>query len=273
MYLEICESFRSADEWIAWSEMLPQLRDPRYISDLARNIMITGFDDPNFGLVRPREIKENSDNYRESFQAKGATCRYRAILTLAVDYALSHGWCCPIYLAEQATDFGEYFPARFPYVVRSEFLPDAAAQRRMPHIRHEDPMRLSLPDRSFNLYICSDSIIYAASMRGFLLEAHRILRRGGALLATFPFRYGEFDSEIRARLANGDVVNRSLPVYHDNPLDPAAQRLVFFEPGWDILEEARAAGFRSAEIVIQSSRKNAIMGTEIAGVFVLRAVA
>lgn len=271
MFLEISESFRSLDEWTAWIDLLPQLRDQRYINDLAHNIMTTGFDDPTFGLVRPRDIKAGTSNYREGFQANGATCRYRALLTLAIDYALSQGWCSPVYLAEQSSDFAEHFPARFPYVMRSEYLPDAAAQRRLPYIRHEDPMRLSMPDRSFNLYISADSMIYAPSMEGFLREAHRILRREGVLLATFPFRYGEPDSEIKAKLVNGEVVHRSAPLYHDDPVDPGARRLVFFEPGWDILEVARMVGFRSAEMVIQSSRKTAIMGTEIAGVFVLRA--
>jgi hypothetical protein len=115
--------------------------------------------------------------------------------------------------------------------------------------------------------------VYAASMNGFLSEARRILRRDGWLLATFPFRSGEKESEIRTEFVNDKLVHHAKPEYHEGPFKGADKRLLFFIPGWDILDAARAAGFKSAEITVQSSRTNAILGAEVAAVFVLKAVA
>jgi SAM-dependent methyltransferase len=184
-----------------------------------------------------------------------------------------NGRCSTIYLAENVSGFADVITQMFPYVLTSEYMPKAAVRRRLFQIRHEDPLRLSLPDRAFDLYLSCDTMIYASSMINYLREARRILRRTGQLLATIPFRYGEQHTEIRAHLREWEIVY-SLPAeYHSDPLDSSGQRLVFFVPGWDILEIAREAGFASAEILAISSRTHAILGAEIATIFVLRAVA
>jgi SAM-dependent methyltransferase len=273
MVFEICKSFDSIESWVRWRDKLPELGDPHYIDELVRSILATGFVDPSFGTARAHEIKADTDNYRESLLWRGATCRYRALLRPAVDYLLACGWCSPVYLSEHATNFGELAPVRFPYLLRSEYMPNPATRHRYPHIHHEDPTHLTFPDGSFDLYISADNMIYAPTLDGFLGEAYRILRRGGMLLATFPFRYGEPDTELLASMTNGEVVHHATPLLHQDPLDGDRSRLVFFIPGWDILEIARGVGFNSAEIIIYSSRINAILGREIAGVFVLKATA
>jgi SAM-dependent methyltransferase len=123
------------------------------------------------------------------------------------------------------------------------------------------------------MYLSPEVMVFAPSAIEFLREAHRILRRGGLLLATFPIRYGELDTEIRASIVNGEITHYATPTLLGDPLDNDRPRLVFFLPGWDILEIARAAGFAKAEIVAYSSRTYAILGTEIATVFVLKATA
>ncbi len=273
MFLEFREPFSRLDDWKSWVDLLPQLRDPTYIQDVARSVASSGFIDPFFGAVSAHDVAIEHTNYREGLLARGSTSRYRAILTHVVDYVLANGRCSPIYLSEHITMFAQTIAEHFPYVVTSEYLPNAAARRRHPDIRHEDPAKLSLPDKSFDLYISSDTMVYAPSMEEFLREARRVLRRSGLLLATFPFRYGEQASEIKVKMVDGRIVHTGEPVYHGDPLDHERQRLVFFIPGWDILDQARAAGFQNAEIIAHSSRTNAIIGAEIATVFVLKAMA
>ncbi|HLY57278.1 MAG TPA: methyltransferase domain-containing protein [Stellaceae bacterium] len=273
MYLEIHEAFSSLPEWNAWAETVPEIRTPDYLEDVARNICATGFVDPCAGLVPADEVDGGSRNYREGLVARACTSRYRALLTLLRDHVLANGWCSPIYLAEHATDFGDMLASRFPFVVTSEYMPNPVVRMRMAHIRHEDPLRLTFPDRCFDAYLSSDAIVYAASMETVLREARRVLRRGGLFAATFPFRYGEPDTEVLSEIVKGELVHHGAPAFHEDPLTRTRSRLLYYVPGWDIVDAAREAGFASAEIVAQSSRTHAILGSEIAVVFALRAIA
>ena len=99
-------------------------------------------------------------------------------------------------------------------------------------------------------------MIYAPSMIEFLKEARRVLRRSGQVIATFPFRYGEQSTEVRAHIENNEITHLLSPQYHDDLLDPGGKKLVFFIPGWDIIDAALETGFASAEIVAISSRKD-----------------
>ncbi len=189
------------------------------------------------------------------------------------EFILANGWCSTIYLAEEVSEFAEALSTRFPYVLKSEYVANPIKRWKLSHVHHQDPLRLSFPSHAFDLYIAADTMIYAPSMEGFLREARRILRRTGVLLATFPFRYGEPTSEVLAEIVDDKIVHHLEPQYHDDPVDPERRRLLYFTPGWDILDAARSAGFATAEIVAHSSRINAILGAEIAVVFVLKATA
>src|SRR6266550_2340817 len=92
---------------------------------------------------------------------------------------------------------------------------------------------------------------------------------GGVMLSTFPFTF-QYESEIRARLVEGRIEHLMEPDYHGNPAEPEAGSLVFENPGWNILDTAREAGFAKAEMVLVSGMRRGITGAEIAGVFVLR---
>lgn len=270
---EIQISFGSFEMWNTWVENRKEILDEAYIHDMARSIQLTGFLDPLVGFVHPSEIVIRDNNYREGFEAHGLTSRYRAMMALLAEHVLMNGQCSTIYLSEHLTNFADVVSSRFPYVITSEYIATPSLRRRLFQVRHEDPLRLTLPDHAFDLYLSSDRIIYAASMMDYLKEARRILRRTGQLIATFPFRYGEQATEVRARINNSEITQLLPPQYHDDPLEAGAKKLVFFVPGWDILDAAREAGFSSAEILAINSRKHAVLGTEIATVFVLRAIA
>lgn len=273
MFLELRERLTAFDEWKAHEEAYPELKSGKYISEVVASIGAAGFIDPFHGLIAPGGYLLASENYREEFSAHGCSAKYRAVLLEMLDYVLVHGWCSTVFLAEDGTPFAEVMTRHFPYSVKAAYLPDPSRREILPHLHHEDPMALSLPNGSFDMYISLDSIVHSPSTIGVLREARRILRRGGAMIATMPFRYGEPESEIRAEIRDQKLVHYAEPLYFGDPLDPSGTRLVYSVPGWDILGQARAAGFRSAEIIARSSRNYAVLGGEVAAVFVLKAVA
>jgi SAM-dependent methyltransferase len=270
---EIQLSFQSVEAWLTWLDRQKEIRDQAYIDDMACSIRLTGFLDPLVGFVHPSEFVSIDANNRESFDAYGLNSRYRAIMLPLVEYVLMNGRCCTIYLSEHVSRFAEAVLRRFPYVVTSEYMPIPSVRHRLFNIRHEDPLRLTLPDHAFDLYLSSDRLVYVPSMLDYLREARRILRRNGQLIATFPFRYGEQSTEIRAQIADNEITHLLSPQYHHDELESGGRKLVFFLPGWDIIDAALEVGFSTAEIIAISSRTHAILGTEIATVFVFRAVA
>jgi hypothetical protein len=270
---EIQQSFKSYEAWQGWSDAHPEIRDKTYISDMARSVRLTGFVDPLRGFIHPNDVVSPNENYREGLGAHGLNSRYRAMMLPLIEHTLMNGRCSTVYLSEHISNFADVVTEKFPYVMTSEYMSSPSVRRRLFQIRHEDPLHLTLPDRAFDLYLSSDRMIFAPSMLQYLEEARRILRRTGQLIATFPFRYGEPSSEIRAHIEGGEVVQLQPPEYWDDPLEAGSRQLVFFVPGWDILDAARDAGFASAEIIAISSRTNAIIGAEIATIFVLKAVA
>jgi SAM-dependent methyltransferase len=273
MALEIRESFASLSEWLSWSEAVPLLRDADYIDDVARSVRSSGFIDPTTGLVPAREVVVDGRNYREGLRARGCTARQRALEVLILEYLLTNGWSATIYLAEYVSDFARKMRELVPFLYSSEYMPNPVMRARFGHVTHEDPLKLTLPDHSIDVYISPDNMVYAPSFEGLMKEARRVLRRGGQFLATFPFRYGEPTTEVVAEHAKGETVYHAPPAFHVDPLSGTRSRLVYFVPGWDVLDIARLSGFQAAEVVAMSSRTHAILGTEIATIFVLRATA
>jgi SAM-dependent methyltransferase len=272
-FAEVRLSFRSLEAWTAWAEDNTDIRDARYINQMAQSIKLTGFLDPMGGFVHPSDVTLADENYREGFGGRGLNSRYRALMLLLVERALMIGRCCTVYLSEHVSSFAQEVVERFPYTITSEYFSSPSIRHRLFQIRHEDPLRLNLPDHAFDLYLSPDRMIYAPSMMGYLKEARRILRRTGQLIATFPFRYGEQSSEVRAQISNGAITHLLSPEYHDDGIERGGKKLVFYVPGWDILDAAQEAGFSSAEIVAINSRTYAVLGAEIATVFVFRAIA
>jgi SAM-dependent methyltransferase len=76
-------------------------------------------------------------------------------------------------------------------------------------------------------------------------ECRRVLREGGAMLATLPFYDQEANSRPRARLSIGGIEHLLPAQYHGNPVS-ADGSLVFTDFGWDVLDRLREAGFRNA---------------------------
>lgn len=112
-------------------------------------------------------------------------------------------------------------------------------------VRHEDVMKLSYADASFDLIVSNDVMEHIPDPAAALRECFRVLRPGGEMLATFPFHVDRDTGVVRAKLVDGEVQHLLPPQYHGNPVSSDGS-LVFTDFGWDLLDTVRDAGFSEA---------------------------
>jgi SAM-dependent methyltransferase len=108
-------------------------------------------------------------------------------------------------------------------------------------IRHEDIMALSCADQSLDLIMHFDVIEHVPDHRQAFRECFRVLRPGGYMLFTLPFYEGLDRHLVRAHASEQGIRHILEPAYHGNPVGDGA--LVFFHPGWQLLEDLAEAGF------------------------------
>ena len=109
-------------------------------------------------------------------------------------------------------------------------------------ILHEDAMNLSFEDETFDLIMSNDVFEHVADYRSALSESSRVLKTGGKMFLSIPFDIRKDETEIRAKITDGNLVNIKDPIYHGNPFDRNGS-LVFTDFGWDILDITRECGF------------------------------
>src|SRR5262245_50355308 len=79
---EYVGSFRSLDEWLAWSSSHPQILDPDYINSIVQHGQKRGVQSKFLGPIPPEEVRVADTNYRESFMARGFNPRQRIVFDL-----------------------------------------------------------------------------------------------------------------------------------------------------------------------------------------------
>lgn len=171
-----------------------------------------------------------------------------------------------IYITEQSTPMFAALQARFPQVRGSEFEADEDKRRAMAtylaslggsgDVNFEDVTRLGMDDASLDVVLSFDVLEHVPDYRAALREFARVLRPGGVLQATFPFTDCG-PTVVRASLqADGGVQHHLEPEYHGDPIGGPV--LCFYHFGWDVLGEARSAGFARAEMVAPWSPEQGI---------------
>lgn len=162
-----------------------------------------------------------------------------------------------IYVTEQSTPLYAALQSRYRDIRGSEFEPDDKKRQVMAAylaglggsgaVNFEDVTRLTMADGSRDVVLSFDVLEHVPDYRAALREFARVLRPGGVLQATFPFTDAR-DTLVRARLLDsGDIEHLMEPEFHGDPIGGPV--LCFYHFGWDVLEEARLAGFSHAEMV------------------------
>ncbi len=178
-------------------------------------------------------------------------CTLNARMRAALQYML--GLCLKpaahIYLTEQVTPMYRYLRQRFPNVVGSEYLPGEPLGSVKDGVRCEDLQNLTFADGSFDAVISLDVLEHIPDYKAGLRQMARVLKPGGTLVMTCPFLMQTQKTFNQARLnSNGEIEHLiPKPEYHGNPLGPPS--LSFNTFGWDLLEDMRLAGFKTAQLI------------------------
>lgn len=167
-----------------------------------------------------------------------------------------------IYLTEQVTPTYLAFRQRYGDVVGSEYLGTGVPRGtvRADGIRHEDLCDLSFADASFDAIVSLDVLEHIPNYRQALHECRRCLRSGGRLMWSVPFLPYSQTSLLRATVDTQGVITHHLPPdYHGDPLGGGGV-LCYTHFGWDILDQAKAAGFQDAYALAYRSHEFGYLG-------------
>ena len=168
------------------------------------------------------------------------------------------------YITEQVTPFYNHLAKRQQNLIGSEYLgasvPRGESDTR--GIRNEDLTCLSFPDDSFDVVLSFDCLEHMPDFTGSLREMGRVLRPDGRMMWTVPFRRDLEANLIRASLGpDGSVIHHHPPEYHGDPINKEGC-LCFTHFGWEMFDQARAAGFRDAYAVAYWSDVFGYLGVE-----------
>ena len=186
---------------------------------------------------------------RVSCPKTGFTNRWRATAHL-FDIEMEAYPDSDIYITEQVTPLFAYFSECYPRTIGSEYLRDGTplGHSNDNGIRNEDLCALTFPSESFDIMLSFDVIEHIPEPSRVFPECYRILRVGGRLQWTVPFSADLKQNITRATMVDG-IVEHLLPAeYHGDPLSENGV-LCFTNFGWQMLEDARAAGFRDVYAV------------------------
>ena len=154
--------------------------------------------------------------------------------------------------------------ARYPNAIGSEFLRDGTGRgaTNLAGIRHEDLTALTFDDASIDHVVSLEVLEHVPDFRAALRECYRVLKPGGKLLLSAPFARGERHI-VRARLRSDQTIEHlEPPEYHGDPVD-ASGCLCFYHFGWELIDDLKAAGFRTAACHLLWSRELCYMESSL----------
>jgi hypothetical protein len=202
-------------------------------------------------------------NWRERLECPlcAMNNRQRLVATL-IKQALSAKSGQKVYFMEQVTPIFNWASATLKehQIVGSEYLGhEYEGGSTVEGIRHEDVENLSFPDAHLDLIVSNDVFEHVPHPARAFAECARVLRSGGAMLATIPFRHEHDISVTRSRITEGTLEHMLPPAYHGNPVS-AEGSLVFTDFGWDLLDLMRQAGFSDVNVDVYASAELCHLG-------------
>ncbi|PVX28414.1 hypothetical protein DD559_02885 [Sphingomonas pokkalii] len=267
--MDLSLDFHDMHSWNVFRGTFQQTIDSEKIAAMGRQVLAHGFIEPLTGsIAKPEEIIAGS-GLREGLSYQGIASRVRAVLS-ASERAMAESGVVSAraYAPEAMSAFAMKLKAHFPRCISTEYTTDPEERDWLYPIPFGDLSDLFLESDRFDLACTSDLLEYVPSMDDALAELRRILAPGGWHIGTVSFRYLHQDSERRAERI-GDRIVHHLEAIHNGPPDSAKGTLMFEQPGWDILDRARAAGFRKAFMRFHLSARHGILAEDTGGVFVL----
>lgn len=226
--------------------------------------------------IAPEAIHIQGPNYRESLIANGLLSRNRAML-VALQQSLGSLEALrrqDVYLVEALTGFALWLQRHLDAerLTCSEFLEEA--EHTFSEVPHQDICALSFADASFDLVLCNELFEHVRDLDLAFREIARVLRPGGRLLATCPMAFGQQASIEKAR--HDPVSGRTELLveeaeFHGDPIRPGQGSLVYRIPGWELLQQIRAAGLSQAMVHHIASWKHGVLGSDLPGVLLIEA--
>ena len=273
--MELRVDFESKNEWDFWKKE----QEPNFATwknKIIAEIKQSGFFEPVTGLhVDHQKIKISDGNYRESISYNELNSRKRALL-LEFDLmrrtsATLGARAARIFAPEALSRTALILRGLYPYFLGTEYIPDLDKKLRYYPVQHADLLHLDMPDRIFDAIMTGDVLEHVTDLGQVIREMSRVLRPGGALISTFPFDTDLSETDVAARIEDGQIVHLRKAEYHGDPLD-LQDVLVFQVPGWDILDMCKDAGLTDARMVLHASAQHGIVADSTPGVFVLSAI-
>jgi hypothetical protein len=259
--MELRVDFESQREWSAWHDKHVGTF-AAWTECIAEFVRSHGYVEPLTGIhVSPSDVRIDRDSYRESLASDGLNSRKRALL---LEFNLLSQRCeqfrprnIRIFSPEVRTRTATILGALYPNFLGAEY---------------GDFLALNMPDAINDLVALSDEAwTHVAKLSRAIDEIARVLRPGGALIATCRFAFHSADSlpdsKIAASSAPLDHVKEKLSAESDQSVESNCRI-----PGWDILDMCRQAGLNDARMILHGSAVHGITGDYTPGVFVLSAI-
>lgn len=264
-------SFTDLEGFLGFLRARPRSFDPAHIEMLADAVRRRGcIETRRYG---PQPVRFHGANYREDIRVFGMPGRCFALLDV-LDAHTGGDRTARVLCLEGLTAMAQRVRETYVGAICSEYAPTPEEQRRIAPVPHIDVQAIALPEASLDAVVSGDVFEHVPRLDLAIAESRRVLRPGGAMIATFPFACGSHDTIQRAVLENGRI--RHLiepPEYHGDPVRPDKGVLVFQVPGWDIIQACAAAGFSKAEMLYISDVDRGLFAADFDGLFVLKAIA
>lgn len=151
-----------------------------------------------------------------------------------------------VYHVGHFSSFRRWLSERIPDLVSSQYEEGRAHGEMKDGVRYEDITKLSFGSAQFDFVVCMEILEHVPNYKEALREMARVLKPGGKALLSFPWLgKGIYENVTRAEIGSDGTLTHLLPPqYHG---DPAKNEgiLSFRDFGWEVLDDARAAGFSS----------------------------
>jgi hypothetical protein len=153
-----------------------------------------------------------------------------------------------VYITEQVTALYNFLLVKNPGVIGSEFLGASIPRGSFDKkgVRNEDLTKLTFENDTFDVVLSFDCLEHMPDFVSGIKEVSRVVKPGGRLMWSVPFRTDlEFNLQRASLDPKGRIIHHEQPEYHGDPISSEGC-LCFTHFGWEMLEQVKNAGFKKA---------------------------